>query len=146
VVIFKDKASSSYSISNPSAFLSQRAISRREKQGIGITEQDLPVNIAYIQAVKDAGADVFYKTRWLNGVLVQCDASVVSTLTGLSFVERVEYVAPNAKLMTNGRRKSNPRSRTSKIADVTQTQLGMVGIDDMHADGNRGEGMIVGIF
>ena len=146
VVIFKDKAASPYSISNPAAFLSQRAINRRQQQGIAVTEQDLPVNIAYIQAVKDAGADVFYKTRWLNGVLIQCDASLVSTLTGLSFVERVEYVAPNAKLMTNGRRKSNPRARTSKIADVTQTQLGMVGIDDMHADGNRGEGMIVGIF
>lgn len=146
VVIFKDKASSPYSISNPSAFLSQRAINRRQQQGIDVTEQDLPVNKAYIQAVKDAGADVFYKTRWLNGVLIQCDASLISTLSGLSFVERVEYVAPNAKLMTNGRKKSSPRSRTSKIADATQVQLGMVGIDDMHADGNRGEGMVVGIF
>jgi hypothetical protein len=146
VVIFKDKAASPYSISNPAAFLSQRAISRREKQGIAITEQDFPVNTSYIQAVKDAGADVFFKTRWLNGILIQCDASILSTLTGLSFVERVEYVAPNAKLMTNGRKKSNTRTRASKIADITQTQLGMVGIDDMHANGYRGEGMIVGIF
>jgi subtilisin family serine protease len=146
VVIFKDKDASSYSISNPLEFLSPRAISRRERQSIVITEQDLPVNTAYIQAVKDAGADVFYKTRWLNGVLIQCDASLVATLTGLSFVERVEYVAPNAKLMTNGRKKSSPKARNSKVADVTQTQLGMVGIDEMHTDGYHGEGMIVGIF
>lgn len=146
VVIFKDKAASPYSISNPTAFLSQRAVSRREQQGIAITEQDLPVNTSYVQAVKDAGADVFFKTRWLNGVLIQCDASVISALTSLSFVERVEYVAPNAKLMTNGRKKSDTKSRTSKSADVTQTQLGMVGIDEMQTDGYRGEGMIVGIF
>lgn len=146
VVIFKDKVASPYSISNPEAYLSQRAVSRREKQGIAITEQDLPVNTSYIQAIKDAGANVFFKTRWLNGVLIQCDASIISTLTALSFVERVEYVAPNAKLMTNGRKKSNPKARTSKVADVTQTQLGMVGIDDMQENGYRGEGMIVGIF
>lgn len=146
VVIFKDKAASPYSISNPAEFLSQRAVNRRERQGISVTEQDLPVNVNYIQAVKDAGADVFYKTRWLNGVLVQCEASLIATLTGLPFVERVEYVAPNAKLMTNGRKKSNPKARTSKVADVTERQLGMVGIDAMHTDGYRGEGMIVGIF
>jgi hypothetical protein len=145
VVTFKDKAASPYSVSNPTAFLSQRAISRRERQGIAITEQDLPVNISYIQAVKDAGADVFFKTRWLNGVLIQCDASIISTLTDLSFVDRVEYVAPHAKLMTNGRKKSNTKARSSKITDITQTQLAMVGIDDMQAGGYRGEGMIVGM-
>ena len=146
VVIFKDKAGTPYTISNPAEFLSQRAIDRRANQNIAITEQDLPVNPNYILAVRDAGAEVYFKTRWFNGVLVQCDESVVSALEGLSFVERVEYVAPNAKLMTNGRKKSNTKARSSKTSDVTQTQLGMVGIDDMHAGGFHGEGMIVGIF
>ncbi|PJB57289.1 MAG: serine protease, partial [Bacteroidetes bacterium CG_4_9_14_3_um_filter_41_19] len=44
---FTDKNNSPYSINQPEEFLSQRAIDRREKYGIVITEEDLPVNPAY---------------------------------------------------------------------------------------------------
>ena len=69
-VKFTDKDNSTYSIENPSAFLSERAISRRTKQGISITQEDLPVNSTYVQQVQNTGAIVDYNLKWFNGVVV----------------------------------------------------------------------------
>src|SRR5688572_23130848 len=77
VVFFKDKIDSPYSVSNPSAFLSQRAINRRIQQGISVTENDVPVNESYVTLVQNTGADVYFRTRWLNALLIQCDPSLV---------------------------------------------------------------------
>src|SRR5690242_10177034 len=106
MVFFKDKAGTSYSTNAPKAFLSQRAIDRRIQQDIAVSEQDFPVNATYIQSVAATGASVFFSTRWMNGVLVQCDVSLLATVQALSFVDHVELVAPNARL-TNGRKKNN---------------------------------------
>jgi subtilisin family serine protease len=147
MVFFKNKTATPYSISNPQSFLSQRAIDRRLKQGISIAEQDLPVHPNYVQGVRGTGADVFFQTRWLNGVLVQCDQSLVTTLSALAFVDHVEFVAPGERLTNNGgRRKVNLKSKAAKASDVTQTQLEQLGIDDMHQQGFHGEGLIIGIF
>jgi len=69
VIFFKDKAASSFSISNPSAFLSERAIQRRTNQNISIEENDLPVNTTYIEQVAALGIETYYTTKWLNGKL-----------------------------------------------------------------------------
>ncbi|MFN5224657.1 MAG: hypothetical protein ACK5DJ_10770, partial [Bacteroidota bacterium] len=50
VVFFTDKNNSPFSVSNPSAFLSQASINRRINQNITTTTQDLPVNPSYISA------------------------------------------------------------------------------------------------
>ena len=98
MVFFKDKSMSPYSPAQPLEFLSQRAVDRRIKQGISIAEQDLPVNENYVQGVADAGADVFFRTRWMNGVLVQCNASLIPQLEALPFVNHVEFVTPRKPL------------------------------------------------
>lgn len=145
VITFKDKTNSPFNIDSPLQFLSQKAIDRRAKQGISITEQDLPVKEEYIEGIRDAGADVFFKTRWMNGVLIQCNVSLVSTIEALSYVDVVLYVAPNATLMGNGRKMSVAKNQNVK-ADLSETQLAMVGIDHMHADGFKGEGITIAIF
>jgi len=67
---FTDKSNSPYSIDNPGEFLTQRALDRRNRQGIVINENDIPVNQVYIQGVADIGVDILNPTRWLNGVTV----------------------------------------------------------------------------
>ena len=67
-VQFTDKANSPYSIDNPEAYLSARALQRRANQGIGIDEYDIPVNPQYLQAVADCGAQLLNPSKWLNGV------------------------------------------------------------------------------
>ena len=55
-VMFTDKNNSPYSINNPQQYLSQKAIDRRIKNGISITQEDLPVNQNYIDSVIAKGA------------------------------------------------------------------------------------------
>jgi serine protease AprX len=146
MVFFKDKSGSAFSVSAPLQFLSQKAIDRRVAENINVIAADLPVNAAYIQGVKNTGASVFFSTRWMNGLLVQCDVSLISSIQALSYVDRVEMVAPNTRLLAGGRKATSLRKKTIKAGIETQTQLQMLGITDMHADGFRGEGITIAVF
>jgi serine protease AprX len=146
MVFFKDKTGSPYSVSAPIEYLSEKAIARRIKEGVEVTNEDLPVNAGYVSGVASTGASVFFTTRWMNGVLVQCDPSLVSTIEGLSFVDHVEYVAPQEKLLKNGRNKLNLRKRSSPGGLSNTSQLQMLGIPQMHADGFHGEGIEIALF
>src|SRR5687767_11982046 len=77
MVFFKDKTGTSYNVSQPLQFLSQKAVDRRIRQGISVFPEDLPVNENYIQGVKGAGAEIFFTTRWMNGLLIQCEPSLL---------------------------------------------------------------------
>lgn len=146
MVFFQDKEGVPYSTSEPLSFLSQKAVDRRLKQGIDITERDLPVQTTYVEGVRNTGADTFFTTRWLNGVLIQCDPALVSTLAALPYVERVEFVAPLAKLQNGGRRSFNLRKKTNHIGFETESQLKMIGIDRMHEAGYKGEGVTIAVL
>ena len=89
-VQFKDKDNSPYSINNPEAYLSQRALERRARLGIEIDEYDIPVNPQYLQAVADCGAQLLNPSKWLNGVSVYTSSSsVIDAINELEFVEVV---------------------------------------------------------
>lgn len=146
MVFFKDKVGSVYSVNEPQAFLSQRAIDRRIKQSIAVTQNDLPVNKSYVQGVRDVGARTFFTSRWMNGVLVQCEQNLVSNIEALPYVSRVEFVAPNERLGITGRKRTEMKVKELKTASSTQAQLQMIGLDDMQREGHRGEGMIIAVF
>src|SRR5688500_12199644 len=109
LVFFLDKYCTSYHISAPQQFLSQRPLDRRIKQGISFINEDLPVNESYVQGVRNTGATTFFTTKWMNGVLVQCDMSLIPAVEGLTFVDRVAFVAPNAKLLLGGRKRTEQK-------------------------------------
>jgi serine protease AprX len=146
MVFFKDKNGSPYNISQPLQFLSQKAINRRIVQDVTISSQDFPVNTSYVQGVKNTGASVFFKTRWMNGVLVQCPPSLIPSIEALEFVDHVEFVAPQARLISNGRKELSFRKKSGTVGFETQTQLRMIGIPEMHQDEKRGEGISIAIF
>jgi len=145
IVFFKDKAGTPYSINNPAEFLSAKAIQRRAKQGISINDQDLPVTPSYVDEVRNAGATVLYTTRWLNGALIQCDALSLSALLALPPVQGIELVAPGSR-PANGGRNGRVKSKTGEHEDAAIPQLAQLGIDQMHADGFRGEAMTIAVF
>ena len=89
-VQFIDKANSPYSIGNPEAYLSPRALQRRANLGIAIDEYDIPVNPQYLQAVANCGAELLNPSKWLNGVTVHVtDPSVIDAINELAFVATV---------------------------------------------------------
>lgn len=146
MVFFKDKAGIPYTTSKPIEFLSQKAIDRRIKQGVDIDERDLPVQRAYVEGVRNAGASTYYTTRWLNAVLIECDENVLSAVGSLPYVDRVEFVAPPGQSASGGRRSFNLRSKNSHTGSETESQLQMLGIDRMHEGGYTGTGVTIAVL
>src|SRR6478736_6192946 len=60
----------SFSIDNPQQFLSEKAIQRRQKFQIPITETDLPVSASYLSLLTSKGFVVLAKSKWLNGAAI----------------------------------------------------------------------------
>jgi serine protease AprX len=145
MVFFKDKNGSPYSTERPGDFLSEKAIARRVKQGLEISLQDIPVNHNYVSQVRSTGANVFFQSKWFNGVLVQCNANLRATIAALPFVDRVDLVAPGQKLIpSGGRRKFTLKRKVDGVE--TEGQLKMLGIDEMHQKGLKGEGITIALL
>ena len=90
-VRFTDKNNSPYTIENPSAFLSPRAIERRVNQQIPVTISDLPVNPQYIEGVVDIGVTLLNESKWFNSITIYTtDPSKINQIEGLSYVLSVE--------------------------------------------------------
>ena len=152
MVHFTDKQNTSFRIDNPEAYLSARAIERRTKQGIAITEQDLPVKALYVNGLEDIGIKTFFTSKWFNSVLVECDAGAVPEIETLPYVAFVEYVAPGSKITTKPEDvhytiSSTKRQKRRKThGDVTSDQNKMLGLDVLHESGYTGQGKWVAIM
>lgn len=160
VIKLTDKNGSPFSISNPSAFLSAKAIQRRSNQGIAVTSNDLPVNPNYISQIAGTGANIIGHSKWLNTVTVQTNnPGVLTTIQGFSFVQSVNNVArTNGVTSTNNKfelernfveRKPNPvvQQRTSSFnyGDALN-QIQMINGVALHDAGSQGDGMVIAII
>jgi len=163
-VAFSDKNGTPYSISNPQAFLTQRAIDRRAAQGIPIIEEDLPVNPSYVNAVAATGVQVFTRCKWFNGITVRVtDTAVLPSITALPFVQSVIRVSSyNFKKSDKGDRKfrmerelgkqggnhenRSPGSAESYNYGPSYTQIHILKGDVLHNMGYRGQGKVIAVL
>lgn len=153
LVLLKDKTNSPYSISKPEQFLSQRAIQRRNRQGITVLEKDLPVNPAYLSALRQTGARIWFSSRWANAVLVETTEANLPIIRALPFVQGIEgnRSVGNARIGFAQSTSSQQQRKRGQVDDPSlygnsSEQLIQIGIDKMHAQGYRGEGMLVAIL
>jgi len=88
IIRLKDKGFSPYSLSNPSQFLTNRAIQRRARYGIMLDSADIPVTPRYIDSIRLAGAVTILNTsKWLNQVAIQTsDAAALAKIASFPFV------------------------------------------------------------
>jgi len=108
---FSDKENNPFSILAPEEFLSERSLSRRQKQGIPVVDADLPVTPAYVDSLKAAGAKILTRSKWFNAVTVQVFSdSTLSRIAGYSFVKK-----------TFQKRTLQPVANTTGIQSGTQT-------------------------
>ena len=91
---FKNKAQSTYHLGAPSAFLSERALERRERQGIGVDETDLPVSESYIESLENSGYAVVFSSKWLNGVCIGIsqNENIASLRQQFDFIAKSERI------------------------------------------------------
>ncbi|HOS16775.1 MAG TPA: hypothetical protein PKX15_07195, partial [Bacteroidales bacterium] len=74
VVTFTDKLFSPYSTNAPQDFLSPKAIEKRQRYNIPVTEEDIPINPLYINTVTAfESVKLLAQSKWMNYVVIQCD-------------------------------------------------------------------------
>lgn len=163
-----------YTVGNPSAFLSVKALQRRTNQGIAIVQNDLPVNPAYIDSVKSAGAvTILEKSKWLNSVTIFTNDSIALVkIHSFPFVQKVDsvfkFVAKSKNKLIyarDGKRSENMFQNLQKVPSYLQTnnkmnekqtssydyglssvQALMIHIDYLHNLGFSGQGMTIGVI
>jgi serine protease AprX len=86
---FTDKNNNPYSLSDPGAFLSEKAIARRNNQKIPLAENDLPVTRAYIDSIRATGARIVNVSKWFNAVTVEAESdSILNRIAKYTFVKK----------------------------------------------------------
>jgi hypothetical protein len=160
-VQFTNKTGTPYTVGNPSAFLSQRSIQRRQNQGIPITTRDLPVNPSYVQQVLATGnVQLRYTSRWFNSVsITTTDQNALTAIANLPFVSSVSAVARFKRdkedvemqldnslvYKTANSDNQNPSPQVYNYGQ-SYNQVQMINVDCMHNLGYHGEGMVIAVL
>lgn len=150
-VRFTDKDDTPYTLAEPEAFLSARAIQRRTVQGIGFDELDLPVDPHHVQLVENTGVQVLNRSKWFNGVTIRiAQAADLDEVLALPFVSEVR--ATRSAFATHPHDNFAPlplgEDRDGEPEDYgpSFTQIGMLNGHLLHALGAQGQGMLIGIL
>ncbi len=151
-VYLKDKAGSPYSTEEPEAFLSGESVRLRMAKNKAVTESDLPVSPAYIEALTTEGTTPIATSRWMNTVVVIApDSLVACRLSSLPMVDSVKWV-------WKGDRDNNlcERNQTGRLEPdepalkspygYADRQIRMHNGNKLHDKGFRGEGMRVAVI
>ncbi len=149
-VRFTDKANSPFSIDNPTQFLSEAAIERRNRFDIEVTEEDFPVNPEYINALLSLGEiELFHQSRWFNAVTIKTlDPDKILEIMALPFVAETRSVE-----VLKGYKPTHPLVQSEKNASfdtsdygIAYRQIEMLNGHLLHAAGYRGEGLRIALL
>jgi subtilisin family serine protease len=144
-----NKNDTTYSISKPEEFLSIKTIQRRNKYGIPITIQDIPVVQSYIDSLETLGLHVISRSKWMNAVIVEStDTALLDTITNLSFIVSKEKSFTPSKIKSTGFDKlTDPVTTKSTIMyGNTHRQIMMLNGHCLHEQGYQGEGMLIAVI
>ncbi|MDR1591441.1 MAG: S8 family peptidase [Prevotellaceae bacterium] len=146
---FADKASTPYTLSKPSDYLSARALERRAGQNLPVDSTDIPVCQSYLDSLIHYGATIIHTSRWMNGATVTLDAAgSLNDIAALPFVVSCQLTRDSLLSAPNG--STNKRQATAIAKSVTgnasQHQIEMLGGTALHNAGFRGKGMLIAIM
>ncbi len=162
IIQLKDKNGTAFSISNPSSYLSARAIERRTRYNIPIDSTDLPITKRYIDSIRlVANVSILNSSKWMNQVAIQTtDANALAKISSFSFVKSVAGIAAREKPLDST---INPKFDSEKIGpelpkknsvnareqiDYGQSAA-QINIHEgafLHDNGFKGEGMIIAML
>ncbi len=151
-----DEADYPYSIDRPEEFLSARALARRQKHGVAVTELDLPVNPAYETVLTERGLPIWLRSKWMNGVVIAASPEQYAGVRELPFVDTSFYAAPlqyeRAGPLPVRPQLDRPAPRVDpvpvneKFYGFGWKNLAHLGGDSLHQLGFRGAGVLVAVF
>jgi serine protease AprX len=160
IIKLKDKGTT-FSLSEPNLYLSERSIERRLLQAIPLSETDLPVNPDYLNSLKLKGAEIFYTSKWLNTVIAYIDnENALNTIRTLDFVKEIR----NSRVIDT-KKNHQPFKRFFQqekyekvsIGGIKGTTVGfnygpsanqaqMLKVDQLHNQGYTGNGMVIAVI
>lgn len=167
---FTNKDNNGFSTSQPEQFLSARAIERRLRYNIEVSNRDLPVTESYVSAVRSVGASVLYRSKWLNGVVIYLgDTTLLSTINQLPFVassrklarvkqkntaeelkEQMELMMEMMMEQSGEKSSKTPKNKTSndEIQDygLGRNQIDLINGRALHKAGRLGQGIQIAVF
>ena len=165
VVFLKNKDNNPYSLSNPGAFLTQRALNRRAKSNITIDFKDLPVTPSYVTQIAATGAPVVYALKWFNAVVVNTnDPALLMAIEALPFVDHIDQVMKDHPVATPVKQGFQSAQgippymvtmaitaaivKSSTVINYGQAynQAHMIAVDGLHSLGYTGEGMMIAVL
>lgn len=157
VVTFTDKLFSPYSTNAPQDFLSPKAIEKRQRYNIPVTEEDIPINPLYINTVTAfESVKLLAQSKWMNYVVIQCDnESVLDLIRYYPFVDQVEklHLVDYSRFSTSDDYIAHNYHRSQASFDTDTSSLSYYGSaaaqiavhngQFLHNHGYRGEGMLI---
>ena len=160
-VQFKNKNGNPFSLNDPSAYLSQKAIDRRSRQNILIGVNDLPVNPAYVAEIRAMqSVTILIRSKWFNAILVSVsDTNKIGAIKALAYVKNVKKIETSQLIKSiskfeseNGisavttEKSENPSASSVLNYGASFKQANQIGVDCMHNQGYQGQGMTIAVL
>ena len=145
-VSFKNKNNTTYSLAQPEAYLSARAIERRTAFNVPIDSTDLPVNQTYVSQVVALGTVVNNRSKWLNSITVHMtDSTIAQQIRALPFVKKAEYTGLRA---SGALVKQNAKLQQESTIDygTANNQIEQMRGKFIHGLGYTGAGVVVAVL
>ncbi len=151
-VYLADKENNTYSVDNPEEFLSQAALDRRIRCGIGIDETDLPVSESYVSEIEANGVEILHTSRWFNAVAVSFDNEQEGTIEAIEDLPFVTGTLLLEQRIVNGKlagEEPAPLGAPTPIPGFYGTagpQIEMLKGEQLHNSNYDGEGVTLAVF
>lgn len=139
-VYFNDKPS--IGKTEAAKILSERAIQRRERQGISLDWTDYPLNENYLQTIADLNLPILQRSKWMNAISMRLKQNEVTQVASLPFVRTVRPISKVEVIYDD----VVSESRFGYNSGFTHNQLDMIGLDKMHQNGFNGKGVLISIM
>ncbi len=154
LINFKDKKNNQYSIEHPRKFLTNKALKRRQKYNIKVTEQDLPITQAYLDSLKNLGLEISTTSKWLNCAVVHTlDSTILLKVEKLPFVKLSDNdTTPKPEKITipllfdKKKIKIKRENKTVFGYGSGESQIGMLNGHYLHNKGFQGQGVLIAVL
>jgi serine protease AprX len=151
---YKFKPQEFFTFEEPSHFLTSKSIDRRLRQMIALDSLDLPVSQKYIEQVTPFVQQVLYHSNWLNASVVIADQESIEGIRNLDFVDHIVLAAPgfvpegkiSARINAKSGLNKNSKNKNHTIDAPFDYQNSLLGIQEMHEEGFRGNGITIAVF
>lgn len=160
-VYLSDKENVNDYLANPLTMLTQRALDRRNAQGINVDYTDVPVTPSYITDISNAtGITYIGASKWMNAIHVTGSQTDINALeTSFAYIDHIEFANDALNTFTNGDEQNDhdyqgmhhnkfPEETNSIIYDygLAANQIQMFNAHKLHEMDYTGTGKIIAVI